>query len=284
MAKKLKEFLKELAEKGKLYATPNAEFEAVAGASALDIDLPDSFIGGFESNFLTRERAMNDPSIVGEIQKNSNKNAFNSFDEKMLGFLQFIDAEEAEKIKGTKETYEKYDLLKTALKKAQTSEKGKVNQDANKILEEKTAEIITLKKQHDEEKKRITEEMNNLAANSVLKSRALAFNFAGPFLGLKESIADLTVNNIRQKYTVSLDKGQLKLLTPASEGGSLVEVFEGNEKLTVEKLLEKELKQFIAVSNGQPPPEQQKAPIPNGRTVNDMSLTELRQMKAEGVI
>src|SRR5687768_16388088 len=123
MAKPLKDFIEELQTKG---AIKSADLETVLPASAMnDIELPDDFVSGFDASFLTIDRAKNDPAIVAEIQKASNRSAFAAFDDKMNGFLQFIDPTDADEIKKTDATYEKYDKLKAALKKAKEAGKGK---------------------------------------------------------------------------------------------------------------------------------------------------------------
>lgn len=281
MAKPLKDFIKELQTKG---AIKSADLETVLSASAMnDIELPDDFVSGFDASFLTIDRAKNDPAIVAEIQKASNRSAFAAFDDKMNGFLQFIDPADADEIKKTDATYEKYDKLKAALKKAKEAGKGKINEDANKIQEQLNQQITELKAAHKAELRTQEEKINTAITNGILKTKILAFKFADAFTPLRESIAELTTNNVRGKFTLSMDKGELKLLQAVPGSDSLVEAFEGNEKLTVDKLLERELSQFIAKSNGNGDGEKGA----NGQStkkeapdVSKMTLDQLRQLDA----
>lgn len=281
MAKKVKDFIKELATKGSI---KSADLETALAASALnDIELPDDFVSGFDNAFLTTDRAKNDPAIVAEIQKSSNRSAFAAFDEKLPGFLQFIDPSDADDIRKTEQTYEKYDKLKVALKKAKEAGRGKINEDANKILEQKNQEITEMKAAHKAELKAQEEKINSAITNGILKTKILAFKFADAFTPLRESIAELITNNVRGKFTLSMDKGELKLLQAVNGSDSLVEAFEGNEKLTVDKLLERELDKFIAKSNGtgkeggSPPPTGGAPKVPDLKTA---TLAELRAMNA----
>lgn len=279
MAKPLKDFIKELQTKG---AIKSADLDTALAASALtDIELPDDFVSGFDASFLTVDRAKNDPAIVAEIQKASNRSAFAAFDEKVNGFFQFIDPADVDEIKKTDATYEKYDKLRAALKKAKEAGKGKINEDANKILEQKSQEIVELKAAHKAELKAQEEKINTAITNGILKTKILSFKFADAFTPLRESIAELITNNVRGKFTLSMDKGDLKLLQAVQGSDSLVEAFEGNEKLTVDKLLERELDKFIAKSNGAgvneggaPPPTGGAPKVPDVKTA---TLEQLRR-------
>lgn len=280
MAKALKDFIKDLQTKG---AIKSADLDTALAASALaEIELPDDFVSGFDAAFLTVDRAKNDPAIVAEIQKASNRSAFAAFDEKVNGFFQFIDPADVDEIKKTEATYEKYDKLKAALKKAKESGKGKLNEDANKILEQKEKEILDIKNAHKLELKSQEEKINTAITNGILKTKILAFKFADAFTPLRESIAELVTNNVRGKFTLSMDKGDLRLLQAVQGSDSLVEAFEGNEKLTVDKLLERELDKFTAKSNGggeggNGQSTKRETQVPD---VSKMTLDQLRQLDA----
>lgn len=279
MAKPLKDFFKELQTKGAIKST---DLDTVLSASALnDIELPDDFVTGFESSFLTVDRAKNDPAIVAEIQKASNRSAFAAFDEKVNGFFQFIDPADVEEIKKTDATYEKYDKLKAALKKSKEAGKGKLNEDANKIQEQLNQQIVELKAAHKIDLKAQEEKINTAITNGMLKTKILAFKFADAFTPLRESIAELITNNVRGKFVLSMDKGELKLLQPVPGSDTLVEAYEGNnEKLTVDKLLERELDKFIAKSNGTGGNEGGNQPPAGGAPkVPDLKTATLAQLR-----
>lgn len=286
MAKKITEFLTELQKTGGI---KSADLETALAASALkDIELPDDFVTGFESSFMTADRAKNDPTIVEAIKKTlskADKTVLDNFDERIKNYFQFIDKEDQEAINKEPKTFEKWDMLKAALKKQQAAGKGKVNEDANRILEEKENEIKTLKKTHAEELTRQKEEINTAIADNTLTTKILAFKFADAFNTpeWRTSIAELTKNTVRKEFTLSVDNGELKLLTKS--GDSWVEAFEGNEKLTVDKLLERKLDKFIAKSNGANGQNGNGAALPNGGTVKvpdlkNATLDELRKMTA----
>lgn len=286
MAKKLTEFINELQKTGGI---KSADLETALAASALkDIELPDDFVTGFESAFLTVERAKNDPIIVESVKKTiskADKTVLDNFDERIKNYFQFIDKEDADAINKEPKTFEKWDMLKAALKKQQAAGKGKVNEDANRILEEKENEIKTLKKSHAEELTRQREEINTAIADNTLTTKILSFKFADAFNTpeWRASIAELTKNTVRKEFTLNVDNGELKLLTKS--GDSLVEAFEGNEKLTVDKLLERKLDKFIAKSTGGTDQNGNGAAPPNGGThkapdLKNATLAELRQMNA----
>lgn len=283
---KLNEVLKLIVDKGNIQ---DSNFETVLAASTLkDIEVPDSFMVNFNNNYFTKDRALNDVSLVGELQKKSNKSVFDAMDAKMNdGFLSLIAPEDAQKIKETKETFEKYDLYKAAINKAfettKEATKGKVNTDANKILEEKTKEINDLHIKYKGELKELDQRLNDNFIENTLKTKVLGYNFADAYKPLKTSIADLAVNNVRKNYKVSLDKGELKLLKQVDGSDSFVEAFEGNEKLTVDKLLEKELKQFVAVSNAAEQKEKKDTYIPEAGAMANMTLAQIRATQANGV-
>lgn len=282
MAKKLREFISELQKTGGIKST---DLETALAASALnDIELPDDFVTGFEGAFLTVDRAKNDPTIVEHVKKaisKADKTVLDNFDERIKNYFQFIDKEDQDAINAEPKTFEKWDKLKVALKKQQAAGKGKVNEDANRILEEKETEIKLLKKTHAEELTRQKEEINTAIADNTLTQKILSFKFADAFNSpeWRSSIAELTKNTVRKEFTLSVDNGELKLLTRS--GDSLVEAFEGNEKLTVDKLLERKLDKFIAKSNGGNGQNGNGAAPPNGGApkVPDLKNATLEQMR-----
>lgn len=286
MAKKLREFIVDLQKTGSI---KSADLETAIAASALnDIELPDDFVSGFEASFLTVDRAKNDPTIVEHVKKalsKADKTVLDNFDDRIKNYYQFIDKEDAEAINREPKTFEKWDMFKAALKKQQAAGKGKLNEDANKILEEKENEIKTIKAKHAEDLAKQREELNTAVVNSTLKTKILAFKFAEAFNTpeWRESIADLTLSAIRKEYIPSVENGETRLLI--QKGDSLVEAFEGNERLTVDKLLERKLDKFIAKSNGNEGQNGNGATPPNGgaRQVPDLknaTLAELRQINA----
>lgn len=281
---KTKDFFKQLAVTAGI---TNPDLELFLAASAIPEELPDSFNAEVQNKYLTRERALNDANIVAELQKKSNKSAFETFDKKVEDFLPFIqDQELVAKIKAEPQSYQKWDLAKAGIKATfegiEEKTKGKINLDANKILEEKNNEIKALKTAHETEIKAQNQRLNDIFITSKLKEKTLAYNFADSFKPLKESIADLVVGNVKKSYKVDLDeKGSIKLLQQAGE--SWVEAFEGNEKLTIDKLLEKETKQFVAVSNGQSKETAKATFVPEIGDRSKLTLAEIRANQANGV-
>lgn len=276
---KTKDFIKQLALTAGI---TNADLDMFLAASAIPDDIPDSFNAEIQNKYLTRERALNDANIVSELQKKSNKSAYDTFDTKIKDFLPFIaDQELIAKINAEPQSFQKWDILKAGLKSTfdgiEEKTKGKVNADANKILEEKSKEIKALQESHAAEMKAQNEKLNDIFINSKLKEGALSFNFADPYKPLKDNIADLVVSDIKKSYKVSLDdKGEIKLFMPAGE--SWVEAFDGNEKVTVQKLLEKGTKQFIAVSNGASKEVAKDTFIPDAGDASKMTLAERRRL------
>lgn len=276
---KTKDFFKQLALTAGIN---NPDLELFLAASTLPDELPDSFNAEIQNKYLTRERALNDANIVSELQKKSNKSAYDTFDKKIEDFLPFIqDQELVNKIKAEPQSFQKWDLAKAGIKASldaiQESTKGKVNADANKILEEKSNEIKAIKAQHEAEMKAQNDKLNNIFIDSTLKGKILAYNFADPYKPLKEGIADVVINKLKTGYKVATDeKGTLKLLQQAGE--SWVEAFDGNEKLTVDKAIEKETKQFVAVSNGQSKETSKETFVPETGDTAKMTLAEMRRM------
>ena len=280
MSIKIKDFLKGVAEKANF---KDADFDAVMAASGLnDFDLPDTFHNTFSEQFLTRERAKSDPAIVSEIQKAINRTAFTTFDAKSEEFLPMLDQEDRDKVKATKETYEKYDLIKSGLKKVLLKTGGKATAEEIQKVENEWAEKLRAKDtEHTAAIIRFKDEQTTLITDSLLKQKILAHNFGDAFASLKESIADLTVNKVRGQFKVSLSEGQIAIMRDVD--GVLREVYEGNDKLTIDKVLERELKQFIAVSSGGKE-KQKEAAKPSTKDFSQMTLAEQRQFVASGKV
>ena len=278
---KIKDFFKGLADKAGIVSP---DLDVVMAASALaDIEIPDSFNNQINDRYLTRERALNDVNLVSEIQKKSNKSAYDTFDAKIIDFLPFVSDEELlTKIKSESQSFQKWDLLKAGLKNTieniKGNEKNKVNVDANKILEEKSKELKTLKDEYEARLKTQENALNDHHVNYVLSNKVLAHNFADAYKPLKENITSLTIDKLRKGYKIALDKGELKVFKSVDGSDSLVEAFEGNEKVTIDKLIEKEVQPFIAVSNAVIQ-EKKEVFVPEQRDIAKLSLAEIRRQQ-----
>lgn len=257
MAIKLKDFLREVAEKGGIRDT---DFEAALGASALaEVEISDEFKTKFNASYLTVERAKNDPTIVTEIRKAKSKEIWDNVDQKIDALLDFVDDETKTTIKEkTFETYKKLDLLKEGIAagikaregKKQTVDVQKIEEEWNgklkKATEERQAEVAQLKKQHKE---------NSLT--TALKLKINEYQFGEHFRAIKDVLSNSIIDKLRQEQyngnpivlDLSEDGTQLRVLQNVD--GSTREIFDNNQnKVTIESLLQKHVDPFVVKSNG----------------------------------
>lgn len=285
---KLKDFLQVTFEQGDVRGDDVA---ALLGASALaELELPDVHVNKFKEAYLTRTRAENDPEIIKKIKLSSRAEILDGVDRELEKLYPLIDQTKAAEIQKDQSTFKKIQLLSEALGEAQKAGKTTVDKSVQKVEEEWSGKVKTLTESHKvelENLKKLNEE-NNL--NFALKSKLLTFELSEAFSALKEPLTETIIGKIKGTKTkegnpivIDLDPtGNLNVRQNIE--GILRDVFEnGNEKLTIDKLIAPLVEPFIKKSTGSGGTQQSngKKPVTPAPDLRTETLAEKRLRMAE---
>lgn len=214
-----------------------------------ETDLPEEAINSYSTNLLTRERAESDPDLSKTMQARAFKALNDGWDKDFEAFAESnLPKEVTDKIKGEKFTRNKWDIIRQNLKvtsdeggKAARAEIEKLNQ----ALREREAAIAATKAEYEG---KLTEFQKTFLLNQEFSKLELADAYAKPLV--RDSIFNGMVGELSKKGIIfTLDNGQLSPKRK-SETGELLDVYEANEKVGLDSLLKKELKDYLKQSQG----------------------------------
>jgi hypothetical protein len=214
-----------------------------------ETELPEEAITNYEQNLLSRDRAIADPDINKVMQARAFKALNDGYDRDFEAFAESnMPKEVAEKVKTEKFTRNKWDIIRQNLKvtsdeggKAARAEIEKLNQ----ALREREAAITATKAEYEG---KLTEFQKSFLLNQEFSKLELAEAYAKPLV--RDSIFNGMVGELSKKGIIfTLDNGQLSPKRK-SETGELLDVYEANEKVGLDSLLKKELKDYLKQSQG----------------------------------
>lgn len=257
---KAKDFLQTVFEQGNIRSD---EIAAVLGASALsELEFPDDIKDKFNSVYLTRQRAENDPEIITKLGGKSKAQTLSTIDEKIEKILTLLPKEKADEIKGNKSTFERLDLAKDALTEVLKGTQSKVEQDVAKVQEEWSQKYEAIKQQAKKDKENYERDIKNRMLDFALKGKIMSYEFADPFADpkIRPTLTETIISQIKQEQEngnpILLDLDTTGNVTVRQEkDGTVMDIFRnGNEKLTIEKLLQPRIDPFLKKSNGKDEP------------------------------
>lgn len=253
--------------------------------TAPDIDIPDPVIAVIEENFLTRERAKTDKEIHSKIKAE----VYDGVDATISSMFSLISVEDAQKVGAETNTHNKIAMIKKAvegsLEKAKTA-----NPDSNKKVEELEKSLRTLAETKTAADAENEKKLNDLKAahateikkkeiDNILMGKISQIELAKEFSEnpeVKKGVINTILSGIT-KETLNFDeKGQL--IVQEIENGVAKPKFNGNDLVTVDKLLETASAAYIKRNNGKGGKEKgeeqkHKTEIP----ANQMTLADRRQ-------
>ena len=294
MAKvKLSDFL------GKLFKASGVEAkdgDLILAASALkEIDLPEDFETKFETAYYTPERAKNELSAT--LKTEHFGHFATDLERKTLApIIDSLPDNYKQEIAGLEKTNRVYNILGIINKAYNEVKTNGSTEDVKKIsekhrqqveeLNKKIVDLDTLVKNRETE---FTAREGQIKTDFALRGKIGSFKLAPEFEKRKDFIADLTLNSLKSKgFLVELDKENSQVMhLRQNKDGAITDVYEGNTKVTLDALLEKELGDFIQKSNGsgggtppnngQPPSNQHQTKLPSDKP---MDLVAMRQAAA----
>lgn len=286
---KLKEFLQKTFEQGDVRGDDVA---ALLGASSLaELEIPEAAVTKFNEAYLTRTRAENDPEIIKKIKTSSRAEILDGVDRELEKIYPLIDSTKAGDIQKNQSTFKKIELLSEALGETIKNGKSNVDKSIQKIEEEWSKKFKDATEGHKLELaqvKKVNEE-NNL--NFVLKSKLYNFELADSFKEMKDSVVEVVIGKIKGHRTKEGNPIILELDSTGSLNvrqqieGTLRDVYaDGNDKLTIDKLIAPFVDPFVKKSAGgsggsgqSTKPKIQTQPVDHTKA----TLSELRQTVAQ---
>lgn len=275
----------------KQFTTANVlsqDVEAVLSSSAFaDLEIPDDVADKYFKAVLTREAAKNDTELVTDIRKHMRKELFTNFDTRLEPLYDLIDKDDADKIRPEFETYKRMEMLGEALKKNLAVKKGKTDTEIQKTEADWAAK---LKAQEEREKtgiESLKKDFKQKNITNALKAKINGYQFADAHKPLKDTIATVLIQSLSSKV---LSDGTQVVLDEDENGvvhvrknveGTLKDVYNGNDKVTVDNLLDQLVDPYIVKSNGttttttQPGPKTSARPaMKSGMTLEEERLAQ----------
>lgn len=260
---KLKDFLRKLAEDGKIVDT---DYNSLLTASAIAdqaLEVPETFVTKYNTTFMTREKAANDTEIVGEIQRKTRADMFDKVDEMIVPFYSLIPEDKAkeigkDKVKYTLERIEKlFPALKDSFETVKTTASGNKNKEIEKVEKEWSDKHKATEDKYKAEIAAIHVKARQDKIESTLESKLNGFTFSDDFNKVKKSIIKVILSEVKEEkhdgnpVVIDLsDSGEVVL--KKSVDGTLRDIYVtgSNDVLTLDKLLEKKAEPYIKKSNG----------------------------------
>ncbi len=239
------------------------EAELFASASAFkDIEIPDAIASKFDSQFLTRDRAMADEEIIKSLNKNLTGKIYSSVDYKLShGILEKISAEDRKAIDAEPNTLLKMDLLGKAIDNlAKNEDIKKANEVFRKKEEDLHKKITELESTVQEKDKSFETRLKESQLDFNLKNKLFAIELAPEFADdvKKNFLADSTISTLKKNFVLEVDPKDQSIALRKNVDGAVVDVYnESNKKVTLDDYLKKTYEPFIKKSagSGNTPPD-----------------------------
>lgn len=255
---KLKDFLRKIAETGKIV---NTDYNTLLGASAIadpSLEVPEEFFTEFNKTFLTRERAENDEAIVGQIQKTTHLRLLNKVDDLLEPFYALLPPDKAKEIGKARVplTFERMEHLEKAIKDVVKNATVKNSSDVQKVEDEWSGKYKALEDKFKGEKEQLITQHKEDRVNAALKTKLAGYRISESFNTIKEPLIQSIVAKVKG-FKHNGNPGVLNfddsgnLILQQSVDGTLRDIYiKDNDKLSLDKLLDQEMDSFIVKSNG----------------------------------
>ncbi len=247
------QFFESRSKQGKI----NLDEEFKKKLEALDLDVPDVWINLFDQEFLTRERAQADPKVYDTIRGE----VLDGVKLNIKEYLPHLLQEDQEAISKEPKAFNQLKMLKDALPKAMekiktenpsSDEKVKDLQKVNKELVDKVSALTAdFTNKEKEIRKGFESEKKDMKLGWTLDKKLGDYTFADEFKEVRQNLTDAIIGKIKTENVLILDDatGQIQVHEKL-ESGATKQKFNGNDAVTLEKLLEEPLKPFLKKNNG----------------------------------
>lgn len=245
--------------------------DMILSASALnEIELPEDFNSKFDTAYYTPERAK--ATLGSELKPEHFGHFATDLERKsLIPLMELLPEEYKQKIATLEKNGRVYgilEIIKDAYNNAKTNgstdDIKKVNEKHRLTVEELNKKILDLDGAVKTQKTEFETQAEEIKKDFALRGKFLSYKFAPEFDGDKNSIVDIKLESLKKRgYLVEFDKENSQVIhLRQKKDGAITDVYEGNTKVSLDNLLEKELSPFTLKSNGTgsgtpPPPSTQ---------------------------
>ena len=226
----------------------------VSASSLKDIDVPDDVAAKFNTKFLTRERAMTDEEIVKKFNVDARGRVFDSVDLKLKKLLPKLSTEDQAAIEAEKNTLLKLEMLDKALDNLNKNDDiKKINEGWRKKEEDLHTKIKALEDTVKEKDTNFTTQVKEVKLDYALRNKLFGIELAPEFATdtHKNFLADSTISSLKKNYVFEFDEKDPAIIhLRKNVDGQITDVFEGNNKITLDDLLKKQYDPYIKKSTG----------------------------------
>lgn len=225
-----------------------------------DFEIPDVWVNLMDNEFLTRDRAASDPKIYDKIRAEQ----LDAVDAILKDYLPLLDDKDKVEIQNEPKTFNKLKMLVPAFNKAiekiktenpsnddKVKELTRINQEyVNKLAAEKKQWEVTMT----ETQKKFEEEKKAMKLDWTLDKKVGEYTFADEYKEVKSTLTKTIVDKIKNENVLILDDTGNIQVHEKTESGVTKQKFNGNDPVTLDKLLEEPLKAFLKKNNKDVPP------------------------------
>lgn len=250
---KTKAFFEKISKTGKI---TNEDFTKAIETLPAEHEIPDVFVNLFEDSFLTRERALADnkvyDTIRGEVLDGVKLN--------IKEYLPYLQPEDQEAIQKEPKAFNQLKMLKDAFGK--TVEKVKASappsndemlKDLKKANEDYVKQITTQKTEFENRQKELQAKFESekigMKTDWTLDKKLGEFTFADEYKEVKPHLTKGIIDKIKSENVLMLDENGQIQIHEKLESGATKQKFNGNDPVTLDKLLEEPLKPFLKKNN-----------------------------------
>lgn len=251
---KYKEYFSKLGELGKI---DNEDYKKFL-ETVPDGEMPDAVFPMIDSKFLTVERAMTHKDVV----KNIKAGVLDVVDKDIKVIMKYLPADKVLDIEREENTFKKLEMVRDALPEAFTkAAKAPNDEEAKKKLHEAqenmhalTEKFNKLNESHKQDvekvKQQSQEELKIYKLNSELEKRANSYTFADVFKDARPKLTKAILSEIKAKNKLDLIEKDGEYSIPVlDDSGAPRFLNDGNTPVTINSLLDAELKPYLKVNN-----------------------------------
>lgn len=251
---KTKSFFEKIAKQGKI---SNEDFNKAIESLPDTHEIPDVFVNLFDENFLTRDRALADgkvyDTIRGEVLDGVKLN--------IKEYLPYLDQKDQEEISKEPKAFNQLKMLKDAfgrsidkIKTENPSNDEKVK-ELQKVADGYVKQLTTQKTEFEntqkELQKKFESEKQGMKLDWTLDKKLGEYTFADEYKEVKPHLTKGVIDKIKSENVLVFgDDGQIQIHEKLESGVTKQKFINGNDPVTLDKLLEEPLKPFLKKNNG----------------------------------
>ena len=253
---KFKDYFSKLKTQGKI---TNEEYDKFL-ETVPDGELPDALYEVLQDKFLTIDRALTHKEVYGKL-KRENLDPIDNDLKKILTFIDGVDRHTAARIDGLNGTYEKIGAITAELPKlvdkvkanpGDSEETKKQIEEYKKTVSDLTNKITEINTGYTEKEKKLQSEFaqkeNAMKIDWELHKKAGSFTLAESHEKLRDSITKIILSELKSDNVLALGEKPGEIIVQEIVNGTPRPKFNGNDPVTIDKLLEERFEPYIKKS------------------------------------